>query len=699
MKVYDAASIRNVALVGHSGSGKTQLASAILFDAGMANRLGKVDEGTTVTDYDEEEIARKHTLSASLAYAEWNKHKINLIDTPGMANFLTDARAALKVVDCALVVVDAVSGVQVSTEKVWEICGELELPRLVVLNRLDRERASMERALDSLHQSLGREVIPIQLPIGEEKDFKGVVDLVTMRAITFAADGSGKPSEGEVPAAMKEAADTAREALIEMVAEADESLMEKFFDAGTLTQEELVSGLRKAVAGAKVFPVVCTSATLNIGIQPLLDAILAYAPSPADRQIQGQHPKTGAEARASAVDSGATGAYVFKTVADPFAGRITMFRVLSGALKADTTVHNLTKDSPERLGHLVAMQGKTQTQVPELKAGDIGAVAKLKETLTNDLIGDKAAAFTLPGLKFPEAVLSYAIEPKTRGDEEKISTAMHRLQEEDPTIHYTRDPQTKELLLAGQGQLHIEVTVAKLKRRFGVEVNLKLPRIPYRETITASTEAHGRHKKQTGGHGQFGDCKIKVEPLPRGSDFEFVDDIFGGAIPRQFVPAVEKGIQDARTRGYLAGYPMVDFRVTVIDGSYHQVDSNELSFKLAGSLAFKDAMSRARPTLLEPVMNVEVYAPSDFAGDLMGDLNGRRGHISGMDTRGLSTIIKAQVPMSEMLTYEQHLTSATGGRGSYHMEFSHYQEVPAHLHGKIIAASKAERGEVQHEEA
>jgi elongation factor G len=699
MKVYDAASLRNVALVGHSGSGKTQLASAALFDAGIVNRFGRVDDGTTVTDYDEEEIARKHTLSASLAYAEWNKQKINFIDTPGMANFLTDARAALQVVDAALVVVDAVSGVQVSTEKVWAIAEELELPRLVVLNRLDRERASHERVLESIHLSLGRAAVPIQLPIGEEKAFTGVVDLVAMRAFTYSADGSGKPTEGEIPASLKEAADTAREALIEMVAEADEALMEKFFEAGALTQEELITGLRKAVAAAKIFPVVCTSATANIGIQPLLDAIVNYVPSPADRPMKGRHPKTGAEATASAADPGPTSAYVWKTVADPFAGRITLFRVLSGTLKSDATVHNLTKDTPERLGHLVLMQGKTQTQVPEIKAGDLGAVAKLKETVTNELLGDKSAGFTLSAIKFPEPVLSYAIEPKSRGDEEKISTAMHRLQEEDPTISYTRDVQTKELLLAGQGQLHIEVTVAKLKRRFGVDVNLKLPRIPYRETITASTEAHGRHKKQTGGHGQFGDCKIKVEPLPRGSDFEFVDDIFGGAIPRQFVPAVEKGIQDARTRGYLAGYPMVDFRVTVFDGSYHQVDSNELSFKLAGSLAFKDAMSRARPTLLEPVMNVEVYAPSDFAGDLMGDLNGRRGHISGMDTRGASTVIKAQVPMSEMLTYEQHLTSATGGRGSYHMEFSHYQEVPSHLHGKIIAASKAERGEVQHEEA
>jgi elongation factor G len=389
---------------------------------------------------------------------------------------------------------------------------------------------------------------------------------------------------------------------------------------------------------------------------------------------------------------------VWKTVADPFAGRITMFRVVAGTMKADSTIQNRTKDAPERLGHLMAMQGKTPTNVNEIKAGDVGAVAKLKDTLTNDVVGDKVETVKFSPVKFPEPVLSYAIEPKSRGDEDKISTAMHRLEEEDPAIRYSRDPQTKELLLSGQGQLHIEVTVAKLKRRFGVDVNLKPPRIPYRETIKASTEAHGRHKKQTGGHGQFGDCKIKVEPLSRGADFEFVDDIFGGAIPRQFVPAVEKGIQDARARGYLAGYPMVDFRVTVFDGSYHDVDSNELSFKLAGSLAFKDAMTRARPTILEPIMNVEVYAPSDFAGDLMGDLNGRRGRIGGMDTRGSMTIIKAQVPMSEMLTYEQHLTSATGGRGSYHMEYSHYDEVPSQLQAKIIAAAKAERAGVEVEE-
>jgi elongation factor G len=697
MKVYDAASIRNVALVGHSGSGKTQLASAILADAGMINRFGKVDEGTTVTDFDEEEIARKHTLSASLAYAEWNRQKINLIDTPGVGNFLADALAPLNVADAALVVVDAVSGVMVQTEKVWAAAEESGLPRLVVVNRLDRERASLERSLVSLRESCSRSVIPIQLPIGEERDFRGVVDLVSRKAFIFKGDGGGAFTEGDVPAEMTGAVDAAREALIEMVAENDEKLMEHFFEAGTLTDEELVSGLRSATIAGKLFPLACTSALLNIGVPQLLDAILAYLPSPADRPFAGVD-KAGAPVARAADEKGPLSAFVWKTIADPFAGRITMFRVVSGVLKADSTVLNKTKDAPERLGHLMLMQGKTPANVPEIKAGDLGAVAKLKDTLTNDVLGDKNDQITYSGAHFPEPVLAYAIEPKSRGDEDKISTSMHRLEEEDPSIRYSRDPQTKELLLYGQGQLHIEVTVAKLKRRFGVDVNLKPPRIPYRETIKSATEAHGRHKKQTGGHGQFGDCKIKVEPLARGSDFEFVDDIFGGSIPRQFVPAVEKGIQDARTRGYLAGYPMVDFRVTVYDGSYHDVDSNELSFKLAGSLAFKDAMTRARPTILEPVMNVEVYAPSDFAGDLMGDLNGRRGRIAGMDTRGVTTIIKAQVPMSEMLTYEQHLTSATGGRGSYHMEYSHYDEVPAHLQSKIIATAKAERAGVEVEE-
>jgi elongation factor G len=704
MKVYDAAAIRNIALVGHSGAGKTQLLSATLLDTGTVNRLGKVDEGTTVTDYDEEEIARKHTLSATPAFVEWNKTKLNIIDTPGVANFLSEARAALGVTDAALIVVDAVSGVQVQTEAVWKLAQEQNLPRLIALNRLDRERASLERALESLRGAFGRTVVPLTLPIGEEKDFKGVIDLVSMQALTFAADSSGTMTTGEVPAALAADAAAAREALIELVAEADDSLMERFFEEGTLTSEELTSGLKRATTAGKVFPVLCTSGLLNIGVQPLLDAIVSYAPSPSERAFAATKRQRNGTAAGEALaidasDSAPYSAYVWKTVADPFAGRITLFRVVTGAVKSDATVYNLTRDMPERLGHLLVLQGKTHTSVTELKAGDIGAVAKLKETQTGDTLADKTAAFEFPKLKFPEPLLAYAIEPKSRGDEDKISTALHRLQEEDPTIHYSRDPQTKEALLSGQGQVHIEVTVAKMKRRFGVDVNLKLPRIPYRETITMSTEAHGRHKKQTGGHGQFGDCKIRLEPLPRGADFEFADEIFGGSIPRQFVPAVEKGIQESRLRGYLAGYPVVDFRATVYDGSFHPVDSNELSFKMAGSIAFREGMSKARPTLLEPVMNVEVYSPSEYAGDLMGDLNGRRGRISGMDTRGATTVIKAQVPMSEMLTYEQHLTSATGGRGSYTMDYSHYEEVPSHLQTKIIDKAKAERaGVVQEEE-
>ena len=697
MRVFDAAGIRNVALVGHSGSGKTQLASALLFDAGAVNRFGKVDEGTTVTDHDEEAIARKHTLSASLAYLEWNKQKINLIDTPGMGNFLSDSRAALRVVEAAVVVVDAVGGVQVSTEKVWAEAEELRLPRLIVCNRLDRERASLDRALETMRTALGRNCVPVQLPIGQEKDFKGVVDLVAMKAYTFAGDDSGRMTEGAVPDALADAAKNARDALIEMVAEADDALMEKFFEAGTLTQEELTAGLSRSVRAGRLFPVFCTSAVRNIGVQPLADAILTYVPSPAERPFPGKDARDNDATRA-ADDKAPLVLWVWKTMADQFAGRITMFRVLSGTVKADTTVHNVTRDAPERFGHLLALQGKTQTHVPEIHAGDLGAVAKLKDTHTSDTLGDKTAGFTAPAISFPEAVLAYAIEPKSRNDEDKIGPAMQKLHEEDPSINYTRDPQTHELLLAGQGQLHIEVTVAKLRRRFSVEVNLKPPRIAYRETITARVEAHGRHKKQTGGHGQFGDCKITMEPLPRGSDFEFVNDIFGGAIPRQFVPAVEKGIQETRVRGYMTTYPVVDFRVTVTDGSYHDVDSSEMAFKLAGRLAFRDGMSRARPTILEPIMNVEVYSPSDFAGDLMGDLNGRRGRISGMDTRGTSTVIKATVPMAEMLTYEQTLTSATGGRGSYHMEFSHYDEVPGHLQAKIVAASKAERGDHKEEE-
>jgi len=697
MKVFDAANIRNVALVGHSGAGKTQLTAALLYDAGATPRLGKVDDGTTVTDYDEEAIARKHTLSSSLAWFEFNKHKVNLVDTPGMGNFLSDARAALRVVEAALVVVDGVSGVQVATEQMWESADALNLPRLLVVNRLDRERSSFARTIESLREGLSRSVVAVQWPIGEEGDFSAIVDLVAMTAWTFAEDGRGTATKSPIPDAVEADVAAARAVLIEAVAETDEALMERFFESGTLTRDELTSGLTSAVRASQLFPVFCASALKNIGGPLLAEAITAYVPSPADRPFPGVAPD-GTPTTRAADTSAPLVAWVWKTIADQFAGRISLFRVISGVLKSDTTVQNVTRHAPERVGHLVALEGKTQAQVPEVHAGDLGAVAKLKDTHSGDVLGDPHAGFTIQPLSFPEPVLSYAILPKTRGDEDKISTSIHRLQDEDPSIGYTRDEQTHDLLLSGQGQLHIEVTVAKLRRRFGVEVELKPPHVPYRETIALPTEAHGRHKKQTGGHGQFGDCKIRVTPLSRGSGVEFEDDIFGGSIPRQYVPAVEKGIRDACTRGFLAGYPMVDLKVTVFDGSYHDVDSNELSFKMAGRLAFRDAMARAKPTLLEPVMTVEIFAPSDFAGDLMGDLNGRRGHIAGMDARGTNTVIRAQVPMAEMLTYEQTLTSTTGGRGGYHMEFSHYADVPTHLHAKIIAASQAARQGVSHDD-
>ena len=691
MPTYPAASIRNVAVVGHNGSGKTQLISALLYTAGATTRLGRVDDGTAPTDFDEEAIVRKHTLAATPAWLDWHGTKVNLVDTPGFGNFLSETGASLRVTDAAVVVVDAVAGVEVQTERVWALANDEHLAKFVVVNRLDRERASFATALEDLHAAFGRSLVPVQLPYGEEKGFRGVIDLVAQRAYTYEG-GTGRGKPVAIPESIAADAKHAREALVELVAEADDDLMSRFFDEGTLTDEELVAGLQTAVRTGAVVPVFCASGSENIGTDRLLEALVQYTPSPVDRPLPAIEKSSGDAITAPADETGPTRVFIWKTVADPFAGRISLFRVVSGVVRNDSTLTNLTRGSQERIAHLLALQGKTQAQVNDLHAGDLGAIAKLKDAQTGDTLSDRANDLTLPPIAFAAPLMSYALEPKSRGDEDKISTALHRLQEEDPTIRTDRDPRTHEQLISGQGQMHLEVTVAKLKRRFGVDVTLKLPRIPYLETITASTEAHGRHKKQTGGHGQFGDCKIRVEPLPRGADFQFEDDIFGGSIPRQYVPAVEKGIQEARTRGFLAGFPMVDFKATVFDGSFHPVDSNELAFKMAGSIAFRDAMTRARPVLLEPIMQVEVHAPNEFAGDLMGDLNGRRGRISGMEARGHATVIKAQVPMSEMLTYEQHLTSATGGRGSYHMEHSHYEEVPPHLQAKIVAAHKTEHG-------
>jgi elongation factor G len=698
MKVYDAPNIRNVAVVGHGGCGKTSLVSALLFDAGAVNRIGRVDEGSTVTDFDPDEIERRISLLAALAFAEWKKAKINLIDAPGYANFLSEARSALRVAEAALVVVDAVAAVEVQTQKVWGYAEEGGLARLLVVNRMDRDNASFERALEAIQRSFGRSAVPVAVPIGEGKAFKGVVDLVSEKAHLYADDASGKFQTGEIPAAQLETAKAWREKLVEMVAESNEELMEEFFEKGTLSQEQLAKGLRTAVSAGRVSPVLPASSLLNVGVHQVLDALVDLVPSPADRgELEGLDAANKAVVRKPAADAPAS-AFVWKTLVDPHAGRISLFRVYSGTLKSDSAIHNATRDVAERFGSLLLLQGKNQTQVPEIQAGDIGAVAKLKETQTGDTLADKAHPITYPKVVFPEPATTFAIEPKTRGDDDKISTALQRLLEEDPVLRVSRDAQTHEMLLSGMGQLHIEVVVGRLRKRYKVEVNLKKPKIPYRETIKGSAEGHGRHKKQTGGHGQFGDCKIRMKPLARGEDFKFVDDIFGGSIPRNFIPAVEKGIQDARLKGVIAGFPMVDFQVELFDGSYHDVDSSEMSFKIAGSLAFKDAVPKCRPTILEPVMSVEIAVPDEYAGAVMGDLSSRRGRPQGMEPKGSLQVIKAEVPLAEMLSYDAELTSMTGGRGSYHMEMDHYDEVPGHLQDKVIAAAKAERGDVKEEE-
>ena len=701
MKVYSGANIRNVALVGHGHAGKTSLVAAMLYTSGATQRLGRVDDGSAPTDYDDEEVARQMSISTGVAVVEWGGTKINLLDTPGFNMFVHEAKMALPVVDAAIVVVDGVAGVEVVTQRVWNYCEEYKTPRLIVVNRMDRERADATRVLESVENAFGRNVIPIELPIGAEKSLSGVIDLVRMKAYTYEMGGNGKGKETEIPANLKEEALKAHELLVELVAEGDDKLMEKFFEAGTLGEEDLVPALHNAIREDKIFPVIFSSGLGNIGADRVMDFIVDYTPAPSEHEwVQGEAAagSNGDAPKRHETDEEPVSAYVFKTVSDAFAGRISYFKVFSGVLRNDATMQNFSKSTLEKLSHIQCMQGKTAIPVNELHAGDIGAVAKLKDTLTGDTLGDKAAPIQYPRVKLPEPAITFAIEPKSRADEDKLGPGLHKLMEEDAMLRFFRDPQTKEFLIAGTGQQHIEVTVAKLKKRYNTQVNLKAPKVPYRETIRGRADVQGRHKKQTGGHGQYGDCKIKMEPLPRGGEFEFVNDIFGGAIPRNFIPAVEKGIKDAAARGYLAGFPVVDFKVVLYDGSYHDVDSNDLSFQMAGRIAFKKAMEVAKPTLLEPIMNVEITVPDDFAGSIMGDLNSRRGRIQGMDNKAGNTIVKAEVPMAEMLTYGADLTSMTQGRGSFNMEMHHYDIVPGQLQEKIIEKAKAERGEVKEEE-
>ena len=700
MKVYTGENVRNVAVVGHGHAGKTSLISAALYTAGATQRLGRVDDGTSTTDYDEEEISRKMSISAGLASAEWGQTKINFIDTPGFNMFVHEAKMVLPVIDAAIVVVDGVAGVEVVTQKVWNDCEEYKMPRVIVASRMDRERADADRVLESVQSAFGRNVIPLELPIGKEKSLSGVIDLVRMKAYTYELGGNGKGKEGEIPANLKDAAQAAHEKLVELVAEGDDALMEKFFEAGTLSEEDLVPALHNAIREDKIFPVLFASGLGNVSADRLMDFIVEFTPTAIEHDVvRGEVTSGNGEPPArKESDTEPVSLYVFKTVSDPFAGRISYFKVFSGVLKNDATLLNYARGTQEKLSRISVMQGKEAVPIPELHAGDIGAVAKLKDTLTGDTLGDKSAPIQYPHVKLPEPAITFAIEPKSRADEDKLGPGIHKLMEEDAMLRFFRDPQTKEFLIAGTGQQHIEVTVSKLKKRYHTEVNLKAPKVPYRETIRGRADVQGRHKKQTGGHGQYGDCKIKMEPLPRGSEFEFVNDIFGGAIPKNFIPAVEKGIKDAAARGYLAGYPVVDFKVVLYDGSYHDVDSNDLSFQMAGRIAFKKAMEQAKPTLLEPIMHVEITVPDEFAGSIMGDLNSRRGRIQGMDNKAGNTVVKSEVPMAEMLTYGVDLTAMTQGRGSFNMEMHHYDVVPSQIQEKIVEKAKAARGEVTEEE-
>ncbi len=681
--------IRNVGIVGHGGVGKTTLVEAMLFAAGAVTRLGRVDDGSTTTDFDPDEIKRKISINTSVAYCDWKGHRINLVDTPGYGDFIADARAGLRVVEAAVVVVDAVAGVQVQTEKVWKFATEYNLPRVVVVNRLDRERADFFRTFEALGRRLKGRLVALHIPIGEESGFKGFVDLVKMKAVAVAGS---KPSEGDIQGELADRAKEYREKLVEAAAETDDELLSKYLDEGSLGEPEMLKALRAGIAEGKLVPVVCAAAAKSIGVHALLDLIVDSLPSPAERaEVVGTDLKT-KQAGARAADAKApVTALVFKTLSDPHIGKLSLFRVVSGTLRADSTLLNPGRAARERMGHVSWLQGKTQKNVETLGPGEIGVAQKLKETLTGDTLTEEAQPFELPRIPFPEAAISFAIQPKTRGDEDKISTALARIAEEDPTVHYHFDPETKQLLVSGVGSMHVEMVVERMKRKYNVDVNLLPPRIPYKETVKGRAEGQGKYKKQTGGRGQYGDTWLRVEPMARGGGFEFVDDVFGGAVPRNFIPSVEKGVRDCMKKGILAGYPVVDMKVTLYDGSSHDVDSSDMAFQIAASMGLQKVFMDARPILLEPIMNVEVTTPADHAGDVIGDMNARRGRIVGMEPAGETAAVRAVVPMAEMLTYESSLRSMTGGRGGYSMEFSHYEEVPAFLADKVVKEAKAEK--------
>ena len=669
-------------MVGHRGTGKTSLVEAMLFQAGATNRLGAVEQGTTVADWDEDEQKRQMSLSAAVCHAEWQDRKLNLIDAPGDPGFQADSIAALRVVEGALFVLNGVNGVEVQTTRLWDRSEQLGLSRVVFVNMLDRERADFFAVLDQLREQFSNRCVAVQIPIGHEHELKGIVDLFHMRAY-MSPEGAREGDSVDIPEEIAAQAAEYREQLVDAVVETDEALMERYLEEGEVSGEELAAALKNAVSNDDLFPVLCGSATKNLGTTGLLDLLVEGVPSPAKKPLD-----LGVEANGSA-------AFVFKTVADPFAGRINVFRVLSGQVGSDSNLVNSRTKGKERFGQVLLLQGKDHAPAEGLAAGDIGAVAKLKDVMTGDLLLEKDDGAQAPALEFPQPVMSFAITPKAKGDEEKMATALRRLAEEDPTLVLRRDDQTGEQLLAGLSQMHVEVAVDRLHRRFSVDVDLHQPRVPYLETIRKESRAQGRYKKQTGGRGQFGDCHIVLEPLPSHEGYEFVDKIVGGVIPQGFRPAVDKGIQEAMSRGELAGAPVQGVRVVLVDGSYHNVDSSEMAFKIAGSMAFKSAYEKADPVLLEPIMSLEATVPDDAVGAVNGDLNSRRGRLQGMEPRGGMTQIKAEVPMSEVLTYSQSLTSLTGGRGDYALSFLRYEEVPTHIAQKIIEAAQKEREEAK----
>ncbi len=695
MANFDVNKIRNVAVIAHGGAGKTSIVEAMLFDSGSIDRLGTVEGGNTTTDYEPEEIARKITATSALCFCNWNNHRINLIDTPGFINFIEDARGCLKAVDGAIVIVSAISGVKAETEKIWKYACEYEIPRIVFINKMDKDTANFSRAVGELEKSFETEAIPLQIPIGAGDSFSGIIDLIKMKAYKF---NNGKALESDIPADMLLDAEEYRKKLVEKIAESEDTLLEKYLEGGELTQDEIIKGIREGSLTRRFIPVVCGSATKNIGIPQLFDTLILCLPSPADMArispIRGKDLKEGKEVERKPDEKEPLSAYVFKTIADPYAGKLSMFRVYSGTLKADSNVLNATTGTRERIGQVFYLLGKKQVPAQVVCPGEIGVVAKLKDTNTGDTLSDETHPIVFEKVKFAEPIISYAIAPKSKGDEEKVSAGLHRILEEDPTLRFHRDDETKEMILSGMGQVHLEVALERLKRKFGVEVLMKTPKIPYRETIKASAKTQGKYKKQSGGRGQYGDCWIEIEPLPRGAGFEFVDKIVGGVIPRQYIPAVEKGIVEAMHEGVIAGYPLVDLKVTLFDGSYHSVDSSEMAFKIAGSMAIKKAVQDARPVLLEPVMKVEVTTPDETLGAVIGDLNSKRGKIQGVEPQaGGNQKIMALVPMAEMLKYANQLQSLTSGRGLYSMEFSHYEEVPGHLTQKIIAEREAQKNE------